>query len=68
MNDKLSAQISEGELKEAMWALPKNKCPREDGSSVFFFQEYWDVIGHRLLDVCTRSLTRVICLFRWQQG
>ena len=36
MNDKLSAQIIEGELKEAVWALPKNKCPGEDGLSVVF--------------------------------
>ena len=48
----LDAPFSEKELNEALYSLPRNKCPGEDGLSVFFFQKYWDIIGDRFLDVC----------------
>ena len=52
MNCMLDAPFSEKELNEALYSLPRKKCPGEDGLSVFFFQKYWDIIGDRFLDVC----------------
>ena len=39
MNYKLDARIVEGELKEALWVLPKTKCHGDDDLPVVCFWE-----------------------------
>ena len=51
MNDSLMRPISMFELERAVFGMRKRKAPGPNGFSVEFFQEFWDIINHDLLDV-----------------
>ena len=55
MNDYLMHPISLEELEEVVFVMPKGKAPGPDGFPVEFFQEFWDIINHDLLEVVKES-------------
>ncbi|XP_029143947.1 uncharacterized protein [Arachis hypogaea] len=44
--DNLSKPVTMLEVKEALDNMSSFKAPGSDGFQVFFFKEYWDVVGH----------------------
>ncbi|XP_072076503.1 uncharacterized protein [Arachis hypogaea] len=44
--DNLSKSVTMLEVKEALDNMSSFKAPGPDGFQVFFFKEYWDVVGH----------------------
>lgn len=44
MNQSLVADVSEGEIKEAVFQLGRLKAPGPDGFSGVFYQDNWEVI------------------------
>lgn len=55
MNDYLMRSISLEELEEVVFGMPKGKAPSPDGYPVEFFQEFWDIINHDILEVVKES-------------
>ncbi|GKC28667.1 RNA-directed DNA polymerase, eukaryota [Tanacetum coccineum] len=53
----LEVEVTDKEIKKAVWDCGRNKSPGPDGVSFKFVRKYWDVIG---VDVCRA----VNCLFR----
>ena len=45
MRMSLMTPFSEGELLDALRALPRDSCPGEDGLLPSFFMRYWEIIG-----------------------
>ena len=45
----LVAEISDKEIKQAMWSIPGSKAPGPDGYNSTFFKRSWDIVGK---DVC----------------
>eukprot|EP00253_Pinus_taeda_P029738 PITA_29738 len=56
MNDNLSKQIEEEEIKGAIWSLHPDKAPEPDGFPICFYREFWTLIK--------KDLTKMI---RWVQ-
>jgi hypothetical protein len=50
-NNFLTALFSEEELKEAIFAMEHNKAPGSDGFPIEFYQKFWEVIKHDLLNL-----------------
>ena len=55
MNDSLMRPIIMSDLEGVVSSLPKGKAPGPDGFPAEFFQEFWDIISHDLLDVVQES-------------
>ena len=55
MNDSLMRPVSMPNLEGVVSNLPKGKAPGLDGFPAEFFQEFWDIISHDLLDVVHES-------------
>ncbi|GKF53618.1 hypothetical protein Tco_0160528, partial [Tanacetum coccineum] len=53
----LEVEVTDGEIKKAVWDYGRNKSSGPDGVSFEFVRKYWDVIG---VDVCRA----VKCFFR----
>lgn len=43
--DSLSRPVTDMEIRDTVFSLPKGKAPGPDGFSVEFFQKSWDVVG-----------------------
>jgi hypothetical protein len=43
-NEKLTAVITEQEVKEAVFQMKYNKAPSPDGFSAEFYQNFWETI------------------------
>jgi len=50
-NQNLIADISEGEIREAIWQCEGNKSPGPDGYNFNFIKKYWDVMKREIVDV-----------------
>lgn len=50
----LDALITEGEIREAMFDIHKDKSPGPDGMIAEFFHEYWDKVGCSVAEVVGR--------------
>ena len=48
MNDNLSKEIEEEEIKRAIWSLHPEKLPGPDGFPICFFREFWTLIKEDL--------------------
>lgn len=55
LNDSLMRPVSMSDLEGVVSSLPKGKAPGPDGFPAEFFQEFWDIISHDLLDVVHES-------------
>ena len=49
MRRRLLAPFSESELLDALRALPRDRCPGEDGLSPLFFLTHWDLLKEGLV-------------------
>ncbi|XP_050212592.1 uncharacterized protein LOC126664301 [Mercurialis annua] len=45
MNEKLTRNISEEEIRNAVFSINPTKAPGADGYTAFFYQQYWQIIG-----------------------
>nr|GEU93887.1 transposon TX1 putative 149 kDa protein [Tanacetum cinerariifolium] len=43
--EDLDKNITNDEIKDAVWACGENKSPDPDGYTFEFFRQYWDIIG-----------------------
>nr|XP_027062801.1 uncharacterized protein LOC113689183 [Coffea arabica] len=49
MNDKLTREVDEMEIKSALFSMNPNKTPGQDGTSLLFFQKFWHVVKPDLI-------------------
>eukprot|EP00253_Pinus_taeda_P004732 PITA_04732 len=49
MNDNLSKEIEEEEIKRAIWNLHPDKVPGPDGFPIYFFRVFWTLIKKDLI-------------------
>ena len=49
MRKRLLAPFTESELLDALRALPRDRCPGEDGLSPSFFLTHWDLLKEGLV-------------------
>lgn len=49
--EELMAPISEEEVKQAVFAMNPSKCPAPDGMNGFFFQQFWEVIKRKPMEM-----------------
>jgi hypothetical protein len=50
-NDELVAELSEAEVREAVFQLEYNEAPRPDGLPAEFYQVFWLLIKDDLMDL-----------------
>ena len=48
MNDSLTAPVSEGKVKLALFAMHPDKAPGKDGMTALFYQKFWDIVKEDL--------------------
>ncbi|GFY96656.1 hypothetical protein Acr_11g0009620 [Actinidia rufa] len=46
----LIRDVSDGEIKEALFSIGDDKAPRPDGFSSFFYKKAWNVVGKEFCD------------------
>lgn len=46
----LDIQVTKEEIEEIVFQLDPNKAPRSDGIPTFFYQEYWGIVKHDIID------------------
>eukprot|EP00253_Pinus_taeda_P015168 PITA_15168 len=49
LNKKLTAEIKEEEIVEAIWTLHPNKSPGPNGFHISFYRDYWELIKKDLI-------------------
>mgnify|MGYP004706984917 FL=1 len=49
MNDKLTKEVDELEIKTALFSMNPNKAPCQDGMTPLFFQKFWHVVKSDLI-------------------
>eukprot|EP00253_Pinus_taeda_P006959 PITA_06959 len=49
LNKKLTAEIKEEEIADAIWTLHPNKSPGPDGFPISFYRDYWELIKKDLI-------------------
>nr|GEV01332.1 RNA-directed DNA polymerase, eukaryota, reverse transcriptase zinc-binding domain protein [Tanacetum cinerariifolium] len=50
-NDDLEIEVSNEEIKRAVWDCGIDKAPGPDGFTFGFYRRYWDIIGNDVVDV-----------------
>nr|GEW98882.1 RNA-directed DNA polymerase, eukaryota, reverse transcriptase zinc-binding domain protein [Tanacetum cinerariifolium] len=50
-NDDLEREVSNEEIKKAVWDCGIDKAPGSDGFTFGFYRRYWDIIGNVVVDV-----------------
>nr|GEX24013.1 RNA-directed DNA polymerase, eukaryota, reverse transcriptase zinc-binding domain protein [Tanacetum cinerariifolium] len=50
-NDDLEREVSNEEIKRAVWDCGIDKAPRPDGFTFGFYRRYWYIIGNDVVDV-----------------
>lgn len=48
-NERLTTEIKEEEIKEAIWGLQLDKAPGPSNFPIFFYREYWEMIKKDLI-------------------
>ena len=54
LNSLLTCEISKEEIKEAVFSIKSSSAPGVDGTTGYFFQQYWDVIGNEVSEEIRR--------------
>lgn len=49
LNEHLIGKVSVREIREDVFSIKESSAPGTDGMTCFFFQQYWDVVGPKLL-------------------
>nr|GEU37131.1 RNA-directed DNA polymerase, eukaryota [Tanacetum cinerariifolium] len=49
-NDDLEREVSNDEIKRAVWNFGIDKAPGPDGFTFGFYRRYWDIIGNDVVD------------------
>nr|GEW03519.1 RNA-directed DNA polymerase, eukaryota [Tanacetum cinerariifolium] len=49
-NDDLEREVSNEEIKRAVWDCGIDRAPRPDGFTFGFYRWYWDIIGNDVVD------------------
>ena len=49
MNQRLIREVTNAEIRDAVFAIKSSSSPGCDGMSSLFFQEYWDVVGEDVI-------------------
>ena len=57
-NNQLTKQITNTEIKNAMFSIGRNKSPGPDGFPAEFFQKYWEIVGNSVC-LATQFLTKI---------
>ena len=52
--ESISGEVTEEEIKAALWSLKAFKAPRPDGLHAGFFQRFWLVVGGSVIDEVKR--------------
>nr|GFA33540.1 RNA-directed DNA polymerase, eukaryota [Tanacetum cinerariifolium] len=50
MNDELEREVSNEEIKRAVWDCGIDKAPGPDSFTFGFYRRYWDIIGNDVVD------------------
>ncbi|XP_009103419.1 uncharacterized protein LOC103829502 [Brassica rapa] len=45
MNERLTREVTDVEIREAVFGIKASSAPGKDGLNGLFFQKYWDIIG-----------------------
>nr|GEY00857.1 RNA-directed DNA polymerase, eukaryota, reverse transcriptase zinc-binding domain protein [Tanacetum cinerariifolium] len=62
-NDDLEREVSNEEIKRAIWDCGIDKAPGPDGFTYFFYRRYWDIIGNDVVD----AVKWFICMERFRK-
>ena len=55
INNKLTREVSQQEIKEALDQMNLDKAPGPDGFTARFYQQYWDIIKKDLTKMIKKS-------------
>ena len=67
-NKALTQQFTEKEIKEAIFQMEHNKAPGPDGFPAEFYQVFWNVIKHDLMDLFNDFHNGTLPLFSFNFG
>lgn len=56
-NEDLIAEVTDIEVKDAVFSMHLEKSPRPDGLNPAFFQTYWGIVGRDVIEVCKNFMT-----------
>lgn len=48
MNNVMTREITDAEIKDVVFAIKSSSVPGKDGMSGLFFQQYWSIIGKEI--------------------
>jgi hypothetical protein len=64
MNNKLTAAVSDMEIKEALFQMGPTKSPGPDGLPVLFYQRHWSLLGDLVCRSVWDFLAGAACCWR----
>ncbi|CAA0813235.1 Unknown protein, partial [Striga hermonthica] len=65
MNQALLKPVSEEEVKEALFSLPADKSPGEDGMNAIFYQHFWTLVKDDVLAAILSFFQSGVILKYW---
>jgi len=49
MNDQLLKDVSEDEIRDALFSIGGSRAPGPDGFNAVYYQTYWDIVGSSIV-------------------